>query len=115
VAPGEIPGKSGSIIRVWPLEGGGPMGADADAFRILCRSTGLNGQPITVSGAIFIPAGSAPAGGRNVLAWYHYPIAGVVEPNALSIYEKMATDCIEGVPEFLAIDKAEKPLQHQKF
>jgi len=263
VAPGEIPGKPGSIIRVWPLEGGGPMGANADAFRILYRSTGLNGQPIAVSGAIFIPAGPAPAAGRNVLAWghptygvvpacapslmpdtaglifglnemlakgyvvaatdypglgtqgvhpfligvsearavldsvraardlpsskasnrfvvwghsqgghaalytgelaasyapdlklygigaaapatylvelfdadktsatgkeltamalyawshvYHYPIAGVVEPNAVSIYEKMATDCIEDVPEFLAIDKTEKPLQHQKF
>jgi len=24
VKPGEIPGKPGSIIRVWPLEGGGP-------------------------------------------------------------------------------------------
>src|SRR4029079_18133882 len=24
VGPGEIPGKPGSIIRVWPLEGGGP-------------------------------------------------------------------------------------------
>ena len=24
VSPGEIPGKPGSIIRVWPLEGGGP-------------------------------------------------------------------------------------------
>ena len=263
VAPGEIPGKPGSIIRVWPLEGGGPMGANADAFRILYRSTGLNGQPIAVSGAIFIPAGPAPAGGRNVLAWghptygvvpacapslmpdtaglifglnqmlakgyvvaatdypglgtqgvhpfligvsearavldsvraaralpssaasnrfvvwghsqgghaalytgelaasyapelklygigaaapatylielfdadkssptgkeltamalyawshvYHYSIKGVVEPNAVSIYEKMATDCIEDVPEFLAIDKTEKPLQHQKF
>jgi acetyl esterase/lipase len=263
VTQGEIPGKPGSIIRVWPLEGGGPMGANANAFRILYRSIGLNGEPIAVSGAIFIPAGPAPAGGRNVLAWghptygvvpacapslmpdtaglifglnqmlakgyvvaatdypglgtqgvhpfligvsearavldsvraaralpssaasnrfvvwghsqgghaafytgelaasyapelklygigaaapatylielfdadkssptgkeltamalyawshvYHHPITGVVEPNAVSIYEKMATDCIEDVPEFLAIDKTEKPLQKEKF
>ena len=40
VSPGEIPGKPGSIIRVWPLEGGGPgMGGMGDAFRILYRST----------------------------------------------------------------------------
>jgi hypothetical protein len=49
VQPGETGGKPGSIIRVWPLEGGGPGGGNA--FRILYRSTGLNGEPIAVSGA----------------------------------------------------------------
>lgn len=40
VGPGEIPGKPGTIIRVWPLEGGGPgMGGNGDAFRVLYRST----------------------------------------------------------------------------
>ena len=43
----------GSIIRVWPLEGGGP--GNSEAFRILYRSTGLNGEPIEVSGAIHFP------------------------------------------------------------
>src|SRR4249920_2242780 len=37
VKPGDAAGKPGSIIRVWPLEGGGPGGANA--FRILYRST----------------------------------------------------------------------------
>jgi len=37
VKPGDAVGKPGSIIRVWPLEGGGPGGANA--FRILYRST----------------------------------------------------------------------------
>jgi hypothetical protein len=50
----------GSIIRVWPLEGGGPSGAGGTAFRILYRSTGLSGEPIEVSGAIFIPPGPVP-------------------------------------------------------
>src|SRR3989304_1221157 len=63
VKPGEVAGKRGSIIRVWPLEGGGP-GA-GDAFRILYRSTGLNGAPIAVSGGIFLPPGTPPAGGPN--------------------------------------------------
>ena len=72
----------GSIIRVWPLEGGGPGGGNA--FRILYRSTGLSGQPIEVSGAIFIPPGAAPPGGRNVIAWAH-PTSGVVEACAPSL------------------------------
>ncbi|MBC8013219.1 MAG: alpha/beta fold hydrolase [Methyloceanibacter sp.] len=82
VKSGEIPGKPGSIIRVWPLEGGGPGGGDA--FRILYRSTGLKGEPIAVSGAIFIPPGAPPAGGRNVIAWAH-PTSGVVEACAPSL------------------------------
>ncbi len=82
VKPGELRGKPGSIIRVWPLEGGGP-GA-GDAFRILYRSTGLNGEPIAVSGAIFIPPGPAPQLGRNVIAWAH-PTSGVVEACAPSL------------------------------
>ncbi len=82
VKSGEIAGKPGSIIRVWPLEGGGPGGGDA--FRILYRSTGLNGEPIAVSGAIFVPPGAAPQGSRNVIAWAH-PTSGVVEACAPSL------------------------------
>jgi acetyl esterase/lipase len=85
VQPGEIPGKPGTIIRVWPLEGGGPsLVGNANAFRFLYRSTGLNGQPIPVSGAIFIPSGAAPPGGRNVIAWAH-PTSGVMPPCAPSL------------------------------
>jgi acetyl esterase/lipase len=85
VSPGEIPGKPGSIIRIWPLEGGGPgMGGNGEAFRILYRSTNPSGETIPVSGAIFIPSGPAPAGGRNVIAWAH-PTSGVVPPCAPSL------------------------------
>jgi acetyl esterase/lipase len=85
VSPGEIPGKPGTIIRVWPLPGGGPgMGGNGDAFRILYRSTSPSGKPIPVSGAIYIPSGPAPAGGRNIIAWAH-PTSGVVPPCAPSL------------------------------
>jgi pimeloyl-ACP methyl ester carboxylesterase len=84
VKPGEIPGRPGTIIRIWPLEGGGPAGARADAFRVLYRSTGLKGEPIAVSGAIFVPHGAAPAGGRDVIAWAH-PTSGVMPPCAPSL------------------------------
>ena len=85
VGPGEIPGKPGSIIRVWPLAGGGPgMGGNGDAFRILYRSTGLKGEKIEVSAAIFVPPGPAPKAGRNVIAWAH-PTSGVVRACAPSL------------------------------
>ena len=86
VSPGEIPGKPGSIIRVWPLEGGGPGmgGSGGEAFRILYRSTDPSGRPIPVSGAIYIPGGAAPAGGRNIIAWAH-PTSGVMPPCAPSL------------------------------
>lgn len=87
VAPGEIHGKPGSIIRVWPLLSGGP--GDSDAFRFLYRSTSPSGQTIPVSGAIFIPSGPAPAGGRDVIAWAH-PTSGVAPDCAPSLYPDRA-------------------------
>ena len=90
----------GPIIRVWPLEGGGPSGAGSTAFRILYRSTGLNGEPIEVSGAIFIPPGAAPAEGRNVIAWAH-PTSGVVEACAPSLMPDLA-GTIWGLSEMMA-------------
>src|SRR5579885_2419035 len=90
----------GSIIRVWPLEGGGPSGAGGTAFRILYRSTGLSGEPIEVSGAIFIPPGAPPPGGRDIIAWAH-PTSGVVEACAPSLMPDLA-GTIWGLSEMLA-------------
>jgi acetyl esterase/lipase len=90
--------KPGSILRVWPLVGGSPDGGEA--FRILYRSTGLNGEPISVSGAIYIPAGKAPPGGRNVIAYGH-PTSGVVEKCAPSLMPDNA-GLIWGIKSMLA-------------
>jgi hypothetical protein len=98
VTAADLPGKPGSIIRVWPLAGGGPGGGDA--FRILYRSTGLNGEPIAVSGAIYIPPGAPPDGGRNVIAWAH-PTTGVVEACAPSLMPD-ASGMTWGLPDMLA-------------
>lgn len=87
VGPKEIPGKPGTIIRVWPLVGGGPD--NSDAFRFLYRSTSPKGEPIPVSGAIFIPSGPVPPGGRNVIAWAH-PTSGVAPECAPSLYPDRA-------------------------
>ena len=81
-APEAMAKAPGAILNVWPLIGGSPDGGEA--FRILYQSTGLNGQPIEVSGAIYIPPGAPPAGGRNVIAYAH-PTTGVVEKCAPSL------------------------------
>jgi acetyl esterase/lipase len=75
--------RPGEIIRITPLSGGGP--GDANAFRILYRSTSPGGAPIEVSGAIWFPEGDAPEGGRPVVAWAH-PTTGVVEKCAPSLH-----------------------------
>jgi pimeloyl-ACP methyl ester carboxylesterase len=71
--PNELAGPPGSIIRYETMKGA-PLGARA--FRVLYRSRGLAGEPIAVSAVILIPAGSAPPGGRHVVAWGH-PTTGV--------------------------------------
>ncbi len=87
IKPGEIEGKPGTIIRVWPLKGGAP--GNSEGFRFVYRSTGLNGKSIPVSGAMFIPSGPAPAEGRNVIAWAH-PTSGVMPDCAPSLYPDIA-------------------------
>ena len=66
-------GPSGSLFQREALLGA-PDGAAA--YRILYRSTGLNNEPILVSGAIIIPPGAPPPDGRLIVAWAH-PTSGV--------------------------------------
>jgi len=68
-------GAPGTLIQSKP-DFGAPLGAAA--YRILYRSTGLDGQPIEVSGMVVVPAGPPPPGGRLIVAWAH-PTTGVVE------------------------------------
>lgn len=77
----------GTILRMWPQVGGAV--GNAKAYRILYRSTGLKGEPIAVSGAIFIPLGPAPHGHRDVIAWAH-PTTGVVDRCAPTILPDLA-------------------------
>ena len=73
----QVQGPPGSLIRIAPMDGldGPPLGAVA--YRVLYRSTGLNGEPIAVSGIVVVPPGDPPAEGRRVIAWAH-PTTGVV-------------------------------------
>lgn len=77
-------GAAGSLIQADPLPGA-PDGADA--YRVLYRSTGLHGEPITVSGMVVVPASEPPPGGRPIVAWAH-PTTGVVPRCAPSLARK---------------------------
>lgn len=77
----QLVGRPGTLIRSEPM----PFApAGAQATRILYRSTGLNGEPIAVSGVVVIPPGDAPPNGRPIVAWAH-PTTGVVPHCAPSL------------------------------
>jgi alpha-beta hydrolase superfamily lysophospholipase len=71
---------AGSIVSATPIAGA-PAGASA--YRISYRSTDKDGRPIVVSGAVIIPAGPAPRGGRPIVLWAH-GASGVAENCGLS-------------------------------
>jgi hypothetical protein len=66
-------GPPGTLIRSEPMLF---APADAQAYRVLYRSTGMHGEPIAVSGVIIVPPGPVPPGGRPIVAWAH-PTTGV--------------------------------------
>lgn len=74
-------GKPGDVVRIEPADGG-PDGARS--FRMLYRSTGMDGKPEAVSAMLVVPDGPAPGDGRPVVAWAH-PTTGVVRDCAPSL------------------------------
>jgi acetyl esterase/lipase len=81
-SPEQIAGRPGTIIRQERMLAPSPIGANA--YRVLYRSTGLNNEPIAVSGVIVIPERPSPPGGRPIVAWAH-PTTGVVPRCAPSL------------------------------
>src|SRR6202021_1201586 len=77
----EIAGAPGTLVRQ-ELINGAPLGATT--YRVLYRSTGLDNQPILVSGVVIVPPGDPPPGGRPIVAWAH-PTSGVVPRCAPSL------------------------------
>ena len=96
ISSAQISGEPGSIIRA--EEFGAPQGASA--WRVLYRSTGLNGRPIAVSGIIVVPDGPAPADGRPIVSWAH-ATSGIVQGCARSNYANIYAH-MYGLPEMLA-------------
>jgi acetyl esterase/lipase len=87
----------GSLLRAEPMAGA-PLGADA--YRILYRSTGLDGEPIAVSGVVVVPTGDPPSSGRPIVAWAH-PTTGVASKCAPSL-NRLVFQTIIGLRDFVA-------------
>jgi pimeloyl-ACP methyl ester carboxylesterase len=76
-----LAGAPGSLVRHEPMDGA-PLGAST--YRVLYRSTGLNGRPVFVSGVVIVPQGEPPPSGRPIVAWAH-PTSGIVPRCAPSL------------------------------
>jgi hypothetical protein len=81
VPPSVVAGAPGTLVRQEPIDGA-PLGAAA--YRVLYRSTGLDDEPILVSGIVIVPQGPPPSGGRPIVAWSH-PTSGIVPRCAPSL------------------------------
>jgi alpha-beta hydrolase superfamily lysophospholipase len=93
-----LSGPPGKVLRVEPFPGA-PAGATA--YRVLYASTGLDNEPIAVSGVIVVPTGAPPADGRPVVAWAH-PTTGVATRCAPSLQGDKLFKRIEGLDAMLA-------------
>ena len=82
--PDPLPaGAPGEVIASEPLTDLHPSLGDISGQRFLYHSTDATGADIAVSGAVFQPPGSPPAGGWPVVAWAHGTI-GVADTCAPS-------------------------------
>lgn len=97
-SPEELRGPPGSLIRV---EGMQIALTDAHVYRILYRSTGLDGATIPVSGMVIVPYADPPAGGWPVIAWAH-PTTGIAQHCAPTVLFKDPVAVIPGINEMLA-------------
>jgi pimeloyl-ACP methyl ester carboxylesterase len=67
-----VPDRPGRVLRSEPLPVEKGLAGAGEQFRVLYSSTsGLDGKPVAVSGAIFFPKGKPPEGGWPLMAWAH--------------------------------------------
>lgn len=92
-----MPENAGGILKSEPFHGA-PKGANA--WKVLYRSTGLDGKPIVVSGVIMAPDGPPPEGGRPIVAWAH-PTTGVARRCAPSLTREFTFKRTPGMEDFL--------------
>jgi hypothetical protein len=95
-------GSPGAVIRTQPITG---LPTGTQGWKVLYTSTGLDGQPIAVSGTVFVPSSPAPPGGRPVVAWAH-PTTGVAPRCAPSLGTAGGLADIPGAATFLAAGDA---------
>ncbi|MFN8038953.1 MAG: lipase family protein [Acidimicrobiales bacterium] len=95
--PADLPSTPGTLLRTEPIAGAPP---GSTGWKILYTSTGLDGQPVAVSGVVFAPTAAPTTGARDVVAWAH-PTTGVADWCAPSIYSSTVAQTIPGLVGFL--------------
>ncbi len=88
-----IPATPGKMIRTEPQTADTSLPSAGSAFRILYSSVnglGDKKEPIAVSGSVFLPKGTAPAGGWPLIAWAHgtVGIADICAPSTKARSER---------------------------
>jgi pimeloyl-ACP methyl ester carboxylesterase len=97
--PSRLPhGPPGTLIRYELIPHFYP---GAKAYRVLYKSTGLDGRATAVSGLVVVPEGPAPRGGRKVIAFTHGTV-GVANSCAPSLQPGDAAQVIQGLGGFIA-------------
>lgn len=91
-------GEPGSLIHNEKVDVS-PYGGSK--YRVLYRSVGLKGEPIAVSGMIFVPGGDEPAGGWPIVAWAH-PTSGLIPKCGPSLAD-FGTDQVQGLEDLLKL------------
>ena len=94
----DLNGPAGSLIRV---EGMDIQLTDAHVYRIVYRSTGLDGKIIPVSGLVIVPFAKPPQGGWPVIAWAH-PTTGIARKCAPTVLLPDPINVIPGINEMLS-------------
>lgn len=95
--PSSIPSNApGTVLRFETMNAPFP---ESQAWRVLYTSTGIDGEPIAVSGMVFAPTGPIPPGGRPVVSWAH-PTTGIDDQCAPSRSPKPYDD-VQGLADFL--------------
>jgi len=96
-APASIPaGAPGTVVRSETMNAPFP---ESQAWRVMYTSSGINGEPIVVTGMVFAPTSPVPSGGRPVVSWAH-PTTGIEDQCAPSRSPKPYED-VQGLSEFL--------------
>lgn len=85
-------GAPGSLIRA---EKHAVSVGGATKYTVLYRSVGLKGEPIAVSGMVFVPNAAMPSGGWPIVAWGH-PTSGL-QPKCGPSLAHSGSDQVQGL------------------
>lgn len=101
-APDPLPSAPpGTILRTEPVTGVQGVPEGTQVIRILYLSNAFDtGEPIAVSGVLFVPPGEPPPTGRPIVAWSH-PTTGVASPCAPSLLPDAGASRTPGLSSFL--------------